>query len=137
MLCQLLLPRALQGGVVLGADTRSTAGTVVADKNCEKIHYIAPNIYCCGAGTAADTENVTGACLQLGCLGHLCGRHTWAPATGTMTGESAHHIALGICNQGGAGHTEGCDRWGSHMGLQPVTGLLLFDLRLRMAALSG
>jgi 20S proteasome subunit beta 2 len=46
---------------VLGADTRSTAGTTVADKNCEKIHYIAPNIYCCGAGTAADTENVTGA----------------------------------------------------------------------------
>ncbi|KAI8101009.1 hypothetical protein M9434_005389 [Picochlorum sp. BPE23] len=33
-------------GVVLGADTRSTAGTTVADKNCEKIHYIAPNIYC-------------------------------------------------------------------------------------------
>jgi len=49
-----------QDGVVLGADTRSTAGTTVADKNCEKIHYIAPNIYCCGAGTAADTENVTG-----------------------------------------------------------------------------
>ena len=43
---------------MLGADTRSTAGTTVADKNCEKIHYIAPNIYCCGAGTAADTENV-------------------------------------------------------------------------------
>jgi 20S proteasome subunit beta 2 len=31
----------------------------VADKNCEKIHFIASNIYCCGAGTAADTENVT------------------------------------------------------------------------------
>jgi 20S proteasome subunit beta 2 len=50
----------MQDGVVLGADTRSTAGTTVADKNCEKIHYIAPNIFCCGAGTAADTENVTG-----------------------------------------------------------------------------
>ena len=50
-----------QDGVVLGADTRSTSGSTVADKNCEKIHYIAPNIYCCGAGTAADTENVTGA----------------------------------------------------------------------------
>lgn len=49
------------GGVVLGADTRSTNGETVADKNCEKIHYIAPNIYCCGAGTAADTEAVTGA----------------------------------------------------------------------------
>lgn len=49
----------MQGGVVLGADTRSTAGTVVADKNCEKIHFIADNIFCCGAGTAADTEHVT------------------------------------------------------------------------------
>merc|ERR1711916_160775 len=47
-------------GIVLGADTRSTSGPIVADKNCEKIHYIAPNIYCCGAGTAADTEFVTG-----------------------------------------------------------------------------
>merc|ERR1712093_328476 len=47
-------------GVVLGADTRSTAGSMVAARNCEKIHYIAPNIYCCGAGTAADTVNVTG-----------------------------------------------------------------------------
>merc|ERR1712136_555840 len=46
-------------GVVLGADTRATEDTVVADKNCEKIHYIAPNIYCCGAGTAADTEMTT------------------------------------------------------------------------------
>jgi len=44
---------------MLGADTRATEGPIVADKNCEKIHYIAPNIYCCGAGTAADTENVT------------------------------------------------------------------------------
>ena len=49
-----------QDGVVLGADTRSTSGSTVADKNCEKIHFIAPNVYCCGAGTAADTENSTG-----------------------------------------------------------------------------
>jgi len=43
-------------GVVLGADTRATNGTVIADKNCSKIHHISPNIYCCGAGTAADTS---------------------------------------------------------------------------------
>ncbi|KAM9967442.1 hypothetical protein ACTFIW_001526 [Dictyostelium discoideum] len=48
-----------KGGVVLGADTRATEGPIVADKNCEKIHYIADNIYCCGAGTAADTESAT------------------------------------------------------------------------------
>jgi 20S proteasome subunit beta 2 len=46
-------------GVVLGADTRATEGDTVADKNCEKIHYIADNIWCCGAGTSADTENTT------------------------------------------------------------------------------
>lgn len=46
-------------GVILGADTRATEGPIVADKNCEKIHFMAPNIYCCGAGTAADTEAVT------------------------------------------------------------------------------
>ncbi|KAJ9508364.1 hypothetical protein QJQ45_011883 [Haematococcus lacustris] len=50
---------SFQDGVVLGADTRSTSDTTVADKNCEKIHYIADNIRCCGAGTAADTESVT------------------------------------------------------------------------------
>ena len=43
----------------MGADTRATEGPIVADKNCVKIHYIAPNIYCCGAGTAADTEFTT------------------------------------------------------------------------------
>lgn len=31
-------------GVILGADTRATEGPIVADKNCAKIHYIAPNI---------------------------------------------------------------------------------------------
>ncbi|KAH3796130.1 hypothetical protein DPMN_149697, partial [Dreissena polymorpha] len=46
-------------GVVLGADTRATEDTVVADKNCSKIHYLADNMYCCGAGTAADTEMTT------------------------------------------------------------------------------
>lgn len=45
------------GGVVLGADTRATNGTEVAEKNCKKIAYVAPNMYCCGAGTAADTDN--------------------------------------------------------------------------------
>jgi len=46
-------------GVVLGADTRATAGDIVADKNCNKLHYLQPNIYCAGAGTAADLEMTT------------------------------------------------------------------------------
>mmetsp|Transcript_5070 Transcript_5070/g.7747 ORF Transcript_5070/g.7747 Transcript_5070/m.7747 type:complete len:301 (-) Transcript_5070:230-1132(-) len=49
----------IKDGIVLGADTRATGGSEVMDKNCEKIHYLAPNIWCCGAGTAADTEKTT------------------------------------------------------------------------------
>ncbi|KAF2366829.1 Proteasome subunit alpha/beta [Trinorchestia longiramus] len=46
-------------GVVLGADTRATCGDLIADKNCSKIHYLQPNMYCCGAGTSADLELTT------------------------------------------------------------------------------
>jgi len=46
-------------GVILGADTRSTGGDYVADKNCEKLHYLAENMYCAGAGTAADCDKTT------------------------------------------------------------------------------
>jgi len=48
-----------KGGVVIAADTRATSGPIVADKNCEKLHYISPQIWCAGAGTAADTEFTT------------------------------------------------------------------------------
>jgi 20S proteasome subunit beta 2 len=47
-----------KGGVVLGADTRAT-GELIVDKNCAKLHYVAPNIYCAGAGTAADCVMTT------------------------------------------------------------------------------
>lgn len=69
--CLKFIIRFSQDGVILGADTRATEGPIVADKNCEKIHYLAPNIYCCGAGTAADTEAVTGKCLD-SCLVMWC-----------------------------------------------------------------
>ena len=45
------------GGVVMAADTRATAGPTVADKNCEKLHTLAPNIWAAGAGTAADLHH--------------------------------------------------------------------------------
>lgn len=31
-------------GVVLGADTRATEGSTVADKDCQKIHYLNKNM---------------------------------------------------------------------------------------------
>jgi len=46
--------------VVLAADTRATEGPIVADKEAEKLHYLASNIRCAGAGTSADLEHTTG-----------------------------------------------------------------------------
>lgn len=50
---------------MLAADTRATGGSIVGDKNCEKIHNLAPNVFCCGAGTAADCDHVTGNIIDL------------------------------------------------------------------------
>jgi len=49
----------LKDAVVVAADTRATEGPMVADKNCDKLHFIANNIYCAGAGTAADLVHTT------------------------------------------------------------------------------
>ncbi|KAA6404247.1 MAG: putative Proteasome subunit beta type-7 [Streblomastix strix] len=47
-----------KGGIILASDTRATAGSLVMDKECVKLHKITPNIYCAGAGTAADNDHV-------------------------------------------------------------------------------
>ena len=54
----------LQGGVVMGADTRATAGNIIADKNIVKVHKLTDSIYACGAGTAADLDQVCAFFLQ-------------------------------------------------------------------------
>lgn len=49
----------VKDAVILGADTRATAGAIVADKNADKLHPIAANIQCAGAGTSADLTATT------------------------------------------------------------------------------
>uniref|UniRef100_A0A0R3S5T6 proteasome endopeptidase complex n=1 Tax=Elaeophora elaphi TaxID=1147741 RepID=A0A0R3S5T6_9BILA len=46
-------------GLVMGADSRATAGNIIADKHCMKVHKLTESIYACGAGTAADLDQVT------------------------------------------------------------------------------
>jgi len=55
-------------GVVVAADSRATAGGVIADKNCVKVHHLTDCIYACGAGTAADLDQV---CRMLESTLHL------------------------------------------------------------------
>uniref|UniRef100_A0AAF5PJG5 Uncharacterized protein n=1 Tax=Wuchereria bancrofti TaxID=6293 RepID=A0AAF5PJG5_WUCBA len=44
--------------LLMNADSRATAGNIIADKHCEKVHKLTDSIYVCGAGTAADLNQV-------------------------------------------------------------------------------
>lgn len=47
------------GGVVLGADSRTTMGAYIANRVTDKLTKVTDKIYCCRAGSAADTQAVT------------------------------------------------------------------------------
>ena len=46
------------GGVVVGADTRTSMGAYVSNRVTDKLTRITDSIYCCRSGSAADTQAV-------------------------------------------------------------------------------
>ncbi|KAJ3370901.1 Proteasome subunit beta type-1 [Allomyces arbusculus] len=46
------------GGVVIGADTRTTTGSYIANRVTDKLTEVHDRIYCCRSGSAADTQAV-------------------------------------------------------------------------------
>lgn len=46
------------GGVVLGADSRTTTGSYIANRVTDKLTPITDLIYCCRSGSAADTQAI-------------------------------------------------------------------------------
>jgi len=80
----------VQGAVILAADTRSTAGPIVADKNCEKLHPLAETIFAAGAGTAADLFHQTAELKSNLELHRLAtGRR---PRTATVVSRMSQHL---------------------------------------------
>jgi 20S proteasome alpha/beta subunit len=47
------------GGVVLGADSRVSTGTYVANRVSDKVAQLHDRIWCCRSGSAADTQAMT------------------------------------------------------------------------------
>jgi len=45
-------------GVVIGADSRTSTGTYVANRVTDKLTKLTDNIYCCRSGSAADTQAI-------------------------------------------------------------------------------
>lgn len=50
---------SFEGGVILGADSRTSTGSYVANRVSDKLTMVADNIYCCRSGSAADTQAVS------------------------------------------------------------------------------
>jgi len=46
------------GGVVIGADSRTTTGSYIANRVTDKLTHVHDRIYCCRSGSAADTQAV-------------------------------------------------------------------------------
>jgi 20S proteasome subunit beta 1 len=46
------------GGVIIGADSRTSSGTYVANRVTDKLTRITDKIYCCRSGSAADTQAI-------------------------------------------------------------------------------
>lgn len=51
-----LIAVQFKGGVAIAADSRSAMGTYVSNRVANKITQITDYIYCCRAGSAADTQ---------------------------------------------------------------------------------
>ncbi|XP_063058584.1 proteasome subunit beta type-6-like [Engraulis encrasicolus] len=55
------------GGVVIGADSRTTTGAYIANRVTDKLTFIHDRIFCCRSGSAADTQAIADAVTyQLG-----------------------------------------------------------------------
>ncbi|KAE9410297.1 20S proteasome subunit [Gymnopus androsaceus JB14] len=47
-----------EGGVVIGADSRTTSGSYIANRVTDKLTFLHDRIYCCRSGSAADTQAI-------------------------------------------------------------------------------
>lgn len=50
---------SFDGGVVMGADSRTTTGAYIANRVSDKITPMTDKIYCCRSGSAADTQVIS------------------------------------------------------------------------------
>lgn len=54
-----IMAASYDGGVVMGADSRTSTGNYIANRVTDKITSLADRIYICRSGSAADTQNLS------------------------------------------------------------------------------
>lgn len=53
-----IIATTFNGGVVMAADTRTSAGVYIVNRHTDKVKKLTDNIYVCESGSAADTEAI-------------------------------------------------------------------------------
>jgi ATP-dependent protease HslVU (ClpYQ) peptidase subunit len=85
---------AFEGGVVVGADSRTTTGSYIANRVTDKLTYLHERIYCCRSGSAADTQ----VCLLTSdCPARLGSTPTRPGRVALLECWSAQNSALTAC----------------------------------------
>lgn len=79
-------------GVILGADSRTSTGTYIANRVSDKLTQIHDTIYCCRSGSAADTQAVADIVKY-----HLQMYAAQLPAGQTPTTEVAANVFQELC----------------------------------------
>lgn len=58
MLGTTIMAVTYDGGVIVGADSRTSTGAYIANRVSDKLTKLHDRIYCCRSGSAADTQAV-------------------------------------------------------------------------------
>ncbi|KAF7987927.1 hypothetical protein HCN44_003790 [Aphidius gifuensis] len=78
------------GGVVIGADSRTTSGAYISNRVTDKLTKITDNIYCCRSGSAADTQAIADI------VGYHLGFHQMELGTQPLV-ETAANVFREMC----------------------------------------
>ena len=79
------------GGVVLGADSRTSTGTYVANRATDKVTRVAESVFLCRSGSAADTQALAAAAAtHLAALGVELGREPTVGAAARVLSRMAY-----------------------------------------------
>ena len=83
---------AFNGGVVMGADSRTSTGVYIANRVSDKLTSVSDLIYCCRSGSAADTQTISDY------VRHILAQHT-VSVGGVPQVSVAAHIFQQLCYQ--------------------------------------
>ncbi|KAJ3517549.1 hypothetical protein NLJ89_g431 [Agrocybe chaxingu] len=87
------------GGVVIGADSRTTTGSYIANRVTDKLTHVHDRIYCCRSGSAADTQAIADIVhyyMQMFSAGKAPTVHTAAAIFQKMCYENKDTLSAGI-----------------------------------------